>query len=237
MGYQFDCQYCGKKIEVPEGTHGRQAKCPFCAALMVIPGTAQPLPPATPLLSSATERPGTPGTPDSSAFPERAAASESATNPGLDRLAPYRSFYGDQRLQEPRSGRSPVLTAVGMIMVVYSILGVVAVAIQVAFFFSPVGQSQLQQELERQAAGVQVPPEQLAFLVKAFLTVIAAAALAAAVLTGLGGVQILRRRGWKFAMLGAIACLMPTHCCLLLVNVPLAITAIISLTSNKQEFS
>jgi hypothetical protein len=122
-------------------------------------------------------------------------------------------------------------------MTVYGILGVVAVAIQIAFVLSPAGQSQIQQEITRQAAGAQVPPERLETVVKLFLSVVAAAALAAAVLSLLGGVQIIRRRTWTFSMICAIACLMPTHCCLCLINFPLAVTTIILLTSNKKEFS
>jgi phage FluMu protein Com len=41
MSIEFRCTHCGRLLRTPEGTSGRQAKCPQCGALSTIPETSQ----------------------------------------------------------------------------------------------------------------------------------------------------------------------------------------------------
>lgn len=40
MAIEFNCSACGKLLRVPEGSGGKQAKCPHCTAVMKVPGDA-----------------------------------------------------------------------------------------------------------------------------------------------------------------------------------------------------
>jgi len=38
MAIQFNCSNCGNKLEVPDGSTGKQAKCPACSSVLPVPG-------------------------------------------------------------------------------------------------------------------------------------------------------------------------------------------------------
>lgn len=60
MAIEFPCSECGKLLSVPDGSEGRQARCPACSAVCAIPAAGQ--------LSSQHEA-GASGTPDGSDNP------------------------------------------------------------------------------------------------------------------------------------------------------------------------
>lgn len=48
MPIEFNCTQCGNPLRTPDGTEGRQAKCPQCGAVMQIPFAASAAPQPTP---------------------------------------------------------------------------------------------------------------------------------------------------------------------------------------------
>lgn len=57
MSIEFNCNACGKLLRVPEGSAGKQAKCPHCNTVMRIPAAssdAEGLSPADPIQSGDT---------------------------------------------------------------------------------------------------------------------------------------------------------------------------------------
>lgn len=48
MPIEFNCTQCGNPLRTPDGTQGRQAKCPQCGAVMQIPFAASAAPQPTP---------------------------------------------------------------------------------------------------------------------------------------------------------------------------------------------
>jgi len=41
MAIEFQCSECGKLLSVPDGSEGKEARCPSCQAIMDIPGVAK----------------------------------------------------------------------------------------------------------------------------------------------------------------------------------------------------
>ncbi|RIK83333.1 MAG: hypothetical protein DCC68_04215 [Planctomycetota bacterium] len=52
MPIEFNCTQCGNPLRTPDGTQGRQAKCPQCGAVMQIPFAASAAPPPAPATGS-----------------------------------------------------------------------------------------------------------------------------------------------------------------------------------------
>lgn len=74
MPIEFRCSQCGRLLKTPDDTAGRQAQCPACGGLSIVPGAPEP---TAPLLQPA-EGPPTPGT---AAEPAAAALSPTGGGP------------------------------------------------------------------------------------------------------------------------------------------------------------
>ncbi len=99
MPIEFDCRVCGRRLRTPDGTEGKEAKCPACETVQTIPGTPEAeSPPPSPGGPPPAASPAVPPSGDvygrSSVPPPPPPPSPSAGAPAGDPSEP--SAYGPQ---------------------------------------------------------------------------------------------------------------------------------------------
>lgn len=221
MSIEFRCPSCRTLIRTPHGTAGKQARCPSCSGVVLIPGESnQTATEATTggQSSAIATPPLKVDPPNPSPFGEQANTSLNpyATSGNITPFDPYHAFSAAQLAEHACPRLLP--PAIGML--VFSITGLLLMALIASLATADPNMLFQGAPNAEGRAGV------MAFLVGYFGLGFVSRALQV-----LGAIAMLRRSNYKLAMTGAICALIPceVYCCL--PNLPLGIWALFVLNN------
>lgn len=229
MPVQFNCTTCQSVIRTPDGSEGKQARCPKCNTIVTVPGGAVP-PPATGNLwgeMPSSPPPGPPGGFPPSNYPPPGGYSPPAPqfNPyAAPAYGPSASFgAGPSREQSLAKLRGPAIGLIvcAVISIIYALVNGVIVIVSLA-----------NGEMEVPPGG----PEQVGFYVGMVIGMLGVGVVP--IVSLLGAIQMLRGKSYAWAMTGAIAGMLPCSACCV-VGLVFGIWALVILNQPdvKQAFS
>ncbi len=197
MPWEFNCQFCGSRLRVPDNTSGKRARCPACGAEQVIPQPGS-LEFAPPVQSSGPQfAPALGSGSDQGVYPLESPLASPYQAPRAPGVSALGSAAARERVRAP---------AIAMIVLASVCLGVLVLVILIFGVALAVG-------AEFEAKNT----------VQMFLGVIQ---LIVSVLMLVGGINMLKLQNRGMAMAGAILGMIPaiSPCCLL--GLPFGIWAI-----------
>jgi hypothetical protein len=213
MSIEFRCNQCGKLLRTGDETVGRQAQCPACGAISVVPATNSSAPLHN--LSEGGE------TATGSPFRVDPTVARNSDNPYQSPFAAtYSSPFGlpDPMAAQRVSGPATALLILGILGAVGQVLGVLG----------NVAQLPLANEFGR--ANVGAPPMVLAFIPSIIL------GFFGLVMSGLvivGSLRMKKLENYSLAMTAAVIAVIPcvSSCCIF--SLPFGIWAIIVLNDSS----
>ncbi len=206
MAFQFLCEQCGKRMAVPDRTQGKQAKCPFCAALMTIPSPDPVTPTAQPLVEAGPVLPFHPAV-----SPPKPVPAVTLANPAM-------------------------MIVCAWLLCFYGILGLAVLGLEVIVFSSETGQAMMQQVTDQMVTPPGVNKEEIKVAVVVFMKALVGIGAVAGIIVLIGGIQMARRRTWWLSLLAAICAFFPYHPFLIVIGWPVAIWAIVMIVRNRGLF-
>ncbi len=219
MPIEFRCTQCGSLLRTPDGTAGQTAQCPRCGTQMPIPGPQ--FAEAWPAGAPPPERPGEAGS--RSAFGDPAGETLGQPNPYASPSA-YGTIPGFGRVVDPAvaaarlAGPATALLVMGILGIVWQLLGMVLTMLQVAVWdpFQPAAQ--------------EMPPE-LQIFTGAIGMFAGIVSLGLAIVMIIGALKMKRLEHYGWAMAAAIIAVIPcfSSCCCLL-EIPFGIWALVVLS-------
>jgi predicted Zn finger-like uncharacterized protein len=234
----LDCPQCQRQLRVTEDLVGRPVKCPACLLTFTVPAQASPPQAALPATAPPEGTPGMPPEPRPESLAPRPPYPPAESQPG------YRGGYEPE--SRPRSGRPApwdlepqagsrvniLLMPPAICLIVAGVLGMLVDLANLAIFVAAPEKTKhdmqvRQEEMHKQFnLGGEIPPPDMVFGIG--IAMHAGFAVLSLVCV-VGAIQMLRRRMYGLAMLGAVLPIIncDNGCCCL--GLPLGIWAFIML--------
>ena len=206
MPIEFRCSRCGKLLRTGDDTAGRQAQCPACGTLSMVPTPADTTR-TSPLLAPL-------GT-ESSASPDTVPGSPFGPGPGMDGAT-------DSDAAKRVSGPATALIVAAILGMILQVLGILGNFVLMAVDFQP------------PAGAAAQGHDPLAMMVGNGVQVaIGVFSLAMGALVLMGAMKMKNLENYSFAMASAIIAMIPcfSPCCLL--GLPLGIWALVVLNDSS----
>ena len=232
MPIEFRCTKCSKLLRTADDTAGRQAQCPECGSLSIVPGPSEPfetpIPPPSPAVGG-SPMPGanSPFASGSNPFSSGAQGAETqdSGNPYQSPLGEYRAPIGlaDPFAMNRVAGPATALLVTACIGI---LIGVVFMGFGVIELFA--------------GPAFAPQPQQDFFFIEAnagFSIGRGLLELAMSILVFIGALKMKRLESYSFSMASAILALIPctSPCCLL--GIPFGIWALVVLSDGNVKMA